>query len=196
MDLSFFPGLDGTSALPGLKGPSPRLLEKGGPRGQVLPRAFILGSSLRTSSPLSQGSIPPMGSLTSSSIPSFPKEMFPFFLSKADISAYFSGHDNLPKIKALGRTWEDPLGGIDSWLRSDELLFLSVFYWTTVDLQCCVSVWCITKWFSYTYIYIHLFTYIHLHLLIPNSPSIPPPTCLQLGNHRSVLCVCESVPAS
>ena len=133
--------------------------------------------------------------------------MFPFFLSKADISAYFSGHGNLPKIKTLGRTWEDPLGGIESWLRSDELLFLSVFYWTTVDLQWCISVWCTTKWFSYTYIYIYLFIYIYISafvnpkLPIHPSPNLPPAwqpqvcsLCLWVCSYfvnKSICAVCE-----
>ena len=86
----------------------------------------------------------------------------------------------------------------------------------TVDLQCCV----IVKWLSYTHIYILLnilfsimlyprileFTvlysrtllFIHslyngLHLLIPNSQSMPLPPLLSLGNHKSLLCVNESI---
>ena len=35
--------------------------------------------------------------------------------------------------------------------------FLIILYWSTVDLQCCVSFRCIAKWFSYTYAYIHSF---------------------------------------
>ena len=31
--------------------------------------------------------------------------------------------------------------------------FCSVFYWSTVDLQCCVKFWCTAEWFSYTYIF-------------------------------------------
>ena len=30
--------------------------------------------------------------------------------------------------------------------------FLKNFYWSIVDLQCCISFWCTVKWFSYTYI--------------------------------------------
>ena len=34
---------------------------------------------------------------------------------------------------------------------------LNEFYWSIVDLQCCISFKCIAKWFSYTYTYIHSF---------------------------------------
>ena len=32
--------------------------------------------------------------------------------------------------------------------------FKNLFYWSTVNLQCCVNFCCTVKWFSYTYIYI------------------------------------------
>ena len=32
-----------------------------------------------------------------------------------------------------------------------------IFYWSTIDLQCCVSFRCTAKWFSYMYIYIYFF---------------------------------------
>ena len=30
----------------------------------------------------------------------------------------------------------------------------SSFYWSIIDLQCCLSFWCTAKWFSYTSIYL------------------------------------------
>ena len=73
----------------------------------------------------------------------------------------------------------------------------NVFYWSIVDLYCCISFWCTAKWFSYTCIYIFftfsfimvyyrtlntvghwnslLFIQNNLHLLISNSLSTPPP---------------------
>ena len=36
-------------------------------------------------------------------------------------------------------------------------LFLFNFYWSIVDLQCCVSFRCTGKWISYTYTYIYSF---------------------------------------
>ena len=36
-------------------------------------------------------------------------------------------------------------------------LFIFNFYWTVVDLQCCVSFRCTAKWIGYAYTYIHPF---------------------------------------
>ena len=37
------------------------------------------------------------------------------------------------------------------------ILLKKFFYWSVVDLQCCVSFRCTAKWISYTYTYIHSF---------------------------------------
>ena len=34
-----------------------------------------------------------------------------------------------------------------------------LFYWSVVDLQCCISFTCTAKWFSYTYCILILFSY-------------------------------------
>ena len=39
----------------------------------------------------------------------------------------------------------------------DRLFFIINFYWTIVDLQCCISFCCAAKWISYTYAYISSF---------------------------------------
>ena len=39
----------------------------------------------------------------------------------------------------------------------------SFFYWSLVDLQCCVSLRWIAKWFSYTYIHTYIHTYIYIY---------------------------------
>ena len=39
-------------------------------------------------------------------------------------------------------------------------IFLNLFYWSIVDLQCCVSFCYTAEWFSYAYIYIYTYIYI------------------------------------
>ena len=43
--------------------------------------------------------------------------------------------------------------------------FLNLFYWSMVDLQCCLSFQCTAKWFSYTSIYILFHILFHYGLL-------------------------------
>ena len=38
-------------------------------------------------------------------------------------------------------------------------IFYFNFYWSVVDLQCCISFRCTAKWISYTYTYIHSFRF-------------------------------------
>ena len=45
------------------------------------------------------------------------------------------------------------------------IFFLSFFYWSIVDLQCCVSFRCTKKWFSYIHMYIYIFIFLFQILL-------------------------------
>ena len=40
----------------------------------------------------------------------------------------------------------------------DIYIYFLKFYWSIVDLQCCVSFRCTAKWFSSTYTYVHSFS--------------------------------------
>ena len=109
-----------------------------------------------------------------------------------------------------------------TWELPRTFFFLNLFYWNTLHLQHCVNLCCTAKWFSYTHTYIFLFhilsimvyyrvlsiisaldtrTLLCIHsicnnslcLLTPNSQCIPPSPHLPLGNHTSLLYVCESV---
>ena len=74
--------------------------------------------------------------------------------------------NSLPLISTGFRwaTWQP--GYLDLWIwfyerskfvwRATFLIFCSLFYWSIVDLQCCVNFYCTAKWFSYTYIYIYI----------------------------------------
>ena len=39
-----------------------------------------------------------------------------------------------------------------NWINNHDLRPFFFFFWSVVDLQCCVRFWCTAKWFSYTYI--------------------------------------------
>ena len=95
----------------------------------------------------------------------------------------------------------------------------NLLYWSMVNLQVCINFGCTAKWLSYAQTFFLIFfplwfitgywlhfpvlygrtllficsIYTSLHLLNPNSHSIPPPALQAPGNHKSVLCVCESV---
>ena len=48
-----------------------------------------------------------------------------------------------------------------------------IFYWSTFDLQCFVSVWCTAKWFNYTHIYVlcHILVFLILREAYPQAIS-------------------------
>ena len=52
-----------------------------------------------------------------------------------------------------------------TWLLPTHLteIFFNLFYWSIVDLQCCVNFCCTAQWFSYTYIYIYILVHILFH---------------------------------
>ena len=79
---------------------------------------------------------------------------------------------------------------------SFSFLFLcfNLFYWSTVDLQCCGNFSCTAKWFSYTYIYTFLFFkflfYFWSHCMAwgilvprPGIEPMPPAVEVQSPNH-------------
>ena len=62
-------------------------------------------------------------------------------------------------LESIEKAWRRRKLHIISLLREKplSLFFLINFYWSIVDLQCCVSFSCTAKWISYTYTYIHCF---------------------------------------
>ena len=98
-----------------------------------------------------------------------------------------------------------------------------IFYWSLVDLPCCIWFWCTAEWLSHTYIYSFSYSfplwfitgyriwspvlysrtlllfhsmYSRLHMPTPNSQSIPPLQPLPAWQPQSVLYVCKSISVS
>ena len=42
---------------------------------------------------------------------------------------------------------------------------LMLFYWSVIDLHCCVNYCCTEKWFSYAYMCVYIYTYCFLNIL-------------------------------
>ena len=67
-----------------------------------------------------------------------------------------------------GRNWDPQVEVIrrEFWAPVKEwsFFFFNLFYWSTVDLQCCVNFCCIAKWFSYTYMYVLFHIFLHYGL--------------------------------
>ena len=43
------------------------------------------------------------------------------------------------------------------------VFFLNLFYWSIVDLQCCINFYWTAKWFRYTYLSIYIYRYIYTY---------------------------------
>ena len=51
-----------------------------------------------------------------------------------------------------------------SHFNTNMLWLLKKFYWSMIDIQCCVNFYCTAKWFSFTYIYIPFYILFHYGL--------------------------------
>ena len=79
---------------------------------------------------------------------------------------------------------------------SDSIIHIYTFFFIFFSIIVITGYWIeFPVLYSRTLSFI-LSIYNSLHLLIPNSQSVPPPPFFPLGNHKSVLYVCESVSVS
>ena len=67
-------------------------------------------------------------------------------------------------------------------LKIKAILFISktIFYWSIVDLQCCVNFCCTAKWVSYIYIYIYIYIFFFIFFSIMIYPRILNICCLSI----------------
>ena len=106
---------------------------------------------------------------TPSRVFSLPPTLSPlcFRVKPLSMCSLFAHHVHPRSVSVPGT----PSGCSNSW-QGFLFLRLKTFYWSTVDLQCCVNFCCTAKWLSYTYISFFIFfsiiffSVIHIHVSI------------------------------